>query len=153
MPSRGIKLLEVNKDHKRELIPTKGTVHPGFFDKDCLVPLVAESARNEVSPEQNAGVQCFSVEGLLQFAQGVDTDYPTMAGFWNDKSTPQSLRDSLTRLLDPANRSYELDADKMRVLENNATYTITDLKTTDYDHGLEVVDLSNEQDRSEYVGG
>ena len=64
---------------------------------------------------------------MLQFAQGVDTNFPSMEGFWNDRSTPQSLRDSLSRLLDPANRSYTLDADKMRILENNATYTVTDL--------------------------
>ena len=90
------------------------------------------------------------MEGLLQFAQGVDTNYPTMAGFWNDPSTPQSLRDSLTRLLDPANRSYTLDADKMRVLENNTTYKVTDLETPS-GHGLEVVDLSEEENRDRYA--
>ena len=60
------------------------------------------------------------MEGLLQFAQGVDTNYPTMAGFWNDPIPRlKACGIRLTRLLDPANRSYTLDADKMRVLENN----------------------------------
>ena len=92
------------------------------------------------------------MEGLLQFAQGVDTNYPTMAGILErSDSTPQSLRDSLTRLLDPANRSYTLDADKMRVLENNTSYKVTDLDTLHGGHGLEVVDLSEEENRDRYA--
>ena len=111
-PPGGIKLLEVNKDHKRELIPTKGT-----FILD------------------------FSIKMVL---------YHWWKKARNDRSTPQSLRDSLSRLLDPANRSYTLDADKMRVLENNATYTVTDLAKPPMDPGVEVVDLSDEENRDRY---
>lgn len=152
-PPGGIKLLEVAKDHKRELIQTKGTFVLDFSIKLVLYHWWQKAPGTKFRPSHTREFNVSSIEGLLQFAQGVDTNYPTMQGFWNDKSTPQSLRDALTRLLDPANRSYVLDADKMRVLENNATYTITDLKTPDYGEGLEVVDLSKEEDRNPYVGG
>ena len=151
-PPGGIKLLEVNKDHKRELIPTKGTFILDFSIKMVLYHWWKKAPGTKFRPTKTREFNVSSVEGLLQFAQGVDTEYPTMEGFWNDHSTPQSLRDSLTRLLDPANRSYELDADKMRVLENNATYKITDLHTP-HGLGVDVIDLSDEEDREPYVGG
>ena len=150
-PPGGIKLLEVNKDHKRELIPTKGLFILDFSIKMKFYHWWHKAPGTKFRPSKTEYFNVSSVEGLLQFAQGVDTNYPTMEGFWNDKSTPQSLRDSLLRLLDPANRSYTLDADKMRVLENNATYKVTDLETP---RGQgEVIDLSDEQNRDQYTGG
>ena len=147
----GIKLLEVSKDHKRELIPTKGLFILDFSIKLVFYDWWQKAPGTKFRPTHTREFNVSSVEGLLQFAQGVDTNYPTMEGFWNDRSTPQSLRDSLLRLNDPANRSYTLDADKMRVLENNATYKVTDLETIGV-HGLEVVDLSDEQNRNQYTG-
>ena len=151
-PPHGIKLLEVNKDHKRELIPTKGTFILDFAVELQFYHWWQNAPGVRFRPSDSRSIKVDSIEGLLQFAQGVDTNYPKMAGFWNDRSTPSSLRDALTRLLDPKNRSYELDADKMRILENNATYTVTDLSTPQ-GHGLDVVDLSDEQNRSDYAGG
>ena len=48
----GIKLLEVNKDHKRELIPDCRAVHPGFLDQDEDVSLVEEGTGHEVPTAQ-----------------------------------------------------------------------------------------------------
>ena len=146
----GIKLLEVNKEHKRELIPLAGKFILDFSIELELYHWWKDAPGTKWRPSKTRTFKVSSVEGLLQFAQGVDTNYPTMAGFWNDHSTPQSLRDSLTRLLDPANRSYTLDADKMRILENNTSYKVTDLATPSA-HGLEVVDLSDEENRDKYT--
>ena len=147
----GIKLLEVNKDHKRELIPTAGLFILDFSIKMKMYHWWKKAPGTKFRPHNVGNFKVDSVEGLLQFAQGVDTNFPSMEGFWNDRSTPQSLRDSLSRLLDPANRSYTLDADKMRILENNATYTVTDLAKPPMDPGVEVVDLSEEENRDRYT--
>ena len=60
----------------------------------------------------------------------------------------RSARASL-HLLEPANRSYHLDADKERVIENNTDYAVIDLETANHGNG-EVIDLSDEQNREAY---
>ena len=148
-PARTIKLLEVMKDHKRELIPTKGKFILDFMIQMNFYHWWQKAPGVKWRPKTNQ-ISVNSVEGLLQFAQGVDTDYPTMEGFWNDRTTPESLRSSVESIMEPAHRMYQLDIDKMRILESNVTYKVTDLDTPD-GHDLEVVDLSDEENRDRYT--
>ena len=60
------------------------------------------------------------------------------------------MRDGILHLLAADNRAYYLDADKMRVIENNASYSVVDLETVHHGDG-QVVDLSDEQDREAYT--
>ena len=82
--------------------------------------------------------------------RGVDTDYPQFEGFWkNGNACQPEVRDGIMHLLDPVNRSYYLDADKERVIENNTDYAVVDLETVHHGDGL-VIDLSDEQNREAY---
>ena len=81
---------------------------------------------------------------------GVDTDYPQFEGFWNDGNACQpEVREGINHLLDPVNRSYYLDADKERVIENDTDYAVVDLETANHGDG-EVIDMSDEQNREAY---
>ena len=65
--------------------------------------------------------------------RGVDTDYPHLAGFWQNGNVcwPQA-RGAMLHLLHPANRTYSLDGDKMRVIESNEDFVILDLVTVNH---------------------
>ena len=91
-----------------------------------------------------------SVQGLYEMMRGVDTDYPQFRGFWNDGGACQrEVREGILHLLQPENRSYYLDADKERVIENNTDYSVVDLETVNHGSG-EVIDLSEEENREAY---
>ena len=80
-PPHGIKLLEVNKDHKRELIPTKGTFILDFAIEMQFYHWWQEKAPGvKFRPDKARSLNVDSIEGLLQFAQGVDTNYPKHGG-------------------------------------------------------------------------
>ena len=51
--------------------------------------------------------------------------------------------------MQPENRSYYLDADKERIIENNTDYSVVDLETVNHGSG-EVIDLSEEENREAY---
>ena len=57
----------------------------------------------------------------------------------------------MLHLLAADNRAYYLDADKTRIIENNADYQVVDIETVQHGDG-QVIDLSDEEDRNEYAG-
>ena len=100
------------------------------------------------------GQDCFSVDsvqGLYELFRGVDTDYPQLAGFWEDKGACQpEVRDGILHLLDYKNRSYQLDVDKLRTIEGSAYHSVADLDSPTYGAG-DVIDLEDEQNRDQYT--
>ena len=98
---------------------------------------------------RNEGQDTFkadSVQGLYELMRGVDTDYPHLAGFWQDGNANQAeVHDGILHLLDYRNRSYTLDLDKTRVIENNENYKVIDLESVAHGGAGDVVDLSEEE--------
>ena len=151
-----VKLLEVTKDHKRERIPTKGV-----FVVDSSIELKFyhwwyHSDRDGVKYHRK-GQDTYSfksIQDLWQFMQGTNTDYPELSGFWHDSGAcPSRVRNGINHMIDPKNRSYYLDVDKERIIEDNADYKVTNLAdpNTGPGQGLAVVDLSDEEERDKYT--
>ena len=151
-PAGAIKQVHINKDHKRELIPVSGLFVVDFKVTFQLYHWWNHDAggikyRNESQDTFSAD----SVQGLYELMRGVDTNYPHLAGFWQDGNANQSeVHNGILHLLDYRNRSYSLDLDKTRVIENNENYKVTDLESLSHGKG-EVVNLSDEENVDRYT--
>ena len=152
-PSGSVKQVDITKEHQRELIPVSGE-----FVVDFAMTLKFRHWWNHKAggvKYRQSGQDEFkvsSVQGLYELMRGVDTDYPHLAGFWQDGNACQpEVRNGILHLLAAANRTYTLDADKTRVIENNANYSVSDLESANHGTG-QVIDLSDEQDRDRYTG-
>ena len=151
-PAGAIKKVIINKEHQRELIPVSGV-----FVIDFMITLKLRHWWNHKAggiKYRDSGQDLFtaaSVQGLYEIMRGVDTDYPHLAGFWEDgNACQQEVRDGIQHLMHPPNRSYILDVDKIRDIESNANYQVIDLESLNHGDG-EVIDLSDEQNRNEYT--
>ena len=146
----GISMLEVIKDHQRELIPRRG-----IFVVDMGMTLHFAHWRGEThgSHYRRDGLEDIylaNMSELEQFVRGTHTDYPEMAGFWEDsKACPIRVKNGINHILGTENRSYYLDAPKERILEKNADYRITSLDSTSHEAaiGVDVEDVSDAEDR------
>ena len=143
--------MTVTKRHQKELIPVKGVFVLDFSIKLKLRHWWNHAAGGvKYRKHSQDYFNVSSVKGLYEMMRGVDTDYPQFEGFWNNGNACQrEVREGILHLLDPANRSYHLDADKERVIENNTDYAVVDLETVNHGNG-EVIDLSDEQNREAY---
>ena len=151
-PAHGIKQITIMKKQQREQIPVKG-----LFVVDFSMELKLRHWWNKEAggiKYRHGGQDFFSVDsiqGLYELIRGVDTDYPQLAGFWEDKNACQSeVRDGILHLLDYKNRAYYLDVNKIRTIEGSAVYTPEDLAHPSYGTG-EVIDLEDEQNRDRYL--
>ena len=154
-PAGAIKQVNITKKHQRELIPVSGNFVVDFAMELKLRHWWNSQLPSGVHKYRDEGQDIFevsSVKGLYELMKGVDTDYPHLAGFWQNGNVcwPQA-RGAMLHLLHPANRTYSLDGDKMRVIESNEDFVILDLVTVDHGDGA-VVDLSEEQNRERYTG-
>ena len=152
-PAGAIKLVNIVKKHQRELIPVQGLFVVDFGMEMKLRHWWADRIGTQYRVKSQDYFQVDSAEGLYQLAKGVDTDYPDLSGFWDNAHacTPR-VRAGILHLLDPTNRTYYLDADKMRVIESSANYKVADLDAPAYD-GATVVDLDDEENRAKYTNG
>ena len=151
-PAGSIKQVVIRKEHQKELIPVAGK-----FVLDFSIKLKLRHWWNNKAggvKYRDGGQDYFkvtSIQGLYELMRGVDTSYPKLAGFWEDGNACQpEVRAGILNLLHPDVRSYTLDAEKTRVIENNATHQVLDLETTNHGNG-EVVDLSDEQNYEAYA--
>ena len=153
-PAGAIKQVTVTKRHQKELIPVKGVFVLDFSIKLKLRHWWNHDAGGvKYRKHSQDYLEVSSVKGLYEMMRGVDTDYPQFEGFWNDGNACQrEVREGILHLLQPENRSYYLDADKERVIENNTDYAVVDLETANHGDG-EVIDLSDEQNREAYGKG
>ena len=132
--------------------PRQGRFRLGLLNRAEAATLVEPRRRRHPIPRARPGLPqvCRASGDLYEMLRGVDTDYPQFEGFWNNGGACQrEVREGILHLLDPANRSYYLDADKERVIENNTDYAVVDLETANHGNG-EVIDLSDEQNREAY---
>ena len=151
-PAGAIKQITIMKKQQREQIPVKG-----LFVVDFSMELKLRHWWNKEAggiKYRHGGQDFFSVnsvQGLYELIRGVDTDYPQLAGFWEDKNACQSeVRDGILHLLDYKNRAYYLSVNKIRTIEGSAVYTPEDLAHPSYGTG-EVIDLEDEQNRDRYA--
>ena len=151
-PAGAIKQVHITKDHKRELIPVSG-----LFVVDFKITFKLYHWWNHDAggiKYRDSGQDTFtadSVQGLYELMRGVDTDYPHLAGFWQDGNANQSeVHNGILRLLDYRNRSYTLELDKTRIIENNENYKVTDLESVSHGKG-EVVNLSDQENVDRYT--
>ena len=89
-PAGAIKQVHINKDHKRELIPVNGLFVVDFSIEFQLYHWWNHDAGG--IKYRNEGQDTFkvdSVKGLYELMRGVDTDYPHLAGFWQDGNANQ----------------------------------------------------------------
>ena len=151
-PPGAIVQVFLTKEHQRELIPTKGKFVVDFSIEFKLRHWWNHRAGGiQYRAHGQDYFKVSSVQGLYELMRGADTDYPGLAGFWQDGNACQSeVRDGILHLLAADNRAYYLDADKMRVIENNASYSVVDLETVHHGDG-QVIDLSDEEDREAYT--
>ena len=150
-PAGAIKQVVCTKQRQRELIPVKGVFVVDFGMRLKLRHWWNHGAGGVQFRESGQDLfEVDSVQGLYNLMRGVDTNYPHLSGFWQSAGacTPE-VRNGMLHLLHPANRSYYLDADKLRVIENNANYSVSDLESTNHGNGA-VIDLSDEQNRDAY---
>ena len=151
-PAGAIKQVHINKDHKRESIPVNGLFVVDFSIEFKLYHWWNHDAggikyRNESQDTFRAN----SVQGLYELMRGVDTDYPHLAGFWQDGNANQAeVHNGMLHLLDYRNRSYTLEMDKARVIENNEDYKVIDLESVTHGVG-DVVDLSEQENVDRYT--
>ena len=158
VPAGAVKLLEVTKDRKRELIPTEGTFIANFGIQLKYYHWWQEEGRHGLRYRAHHvdNFKFESLEELWQYVQGTNTNHPEMVNFWNDdKACNARVRNGLLHLMKPENRSYYLNIDKMRIIEDNADYKVVDLDGPDHaaGAGLDVVDLSEELEREQYTNG
>ena len=151
-PPGAIKKVVVTKGHQRELIPVSGDFVVDFGIELKLRHWWNHDAGGVKYRESGQDVfKVSSVNGLYELMKGVDTDYPQLAGFWNNGDAAQpEVKNGILHLLHPANRTYTLDADKERTIENNADYAVSDLETQQHGDG-QVIDLSEQQNRDRYT--
>ena len=151
-PPGAVKQVNFTKEHQRELIPVKGKFVVDFEIQMKLRHWWNHQAGGIQYRESGQDVfKVESVQGLYELMHGVDTDYPHLAGFWQDGNACQpQVRDGMLHLLAADNRAYYLDADKTRVIENNADYQVVDIETIQHGDG-QVIDLSDEEDRESYT--
>ena len=150
-----ITLLEVIKDHQRERVPRRGV-----FEIDFALILHFAHWRGDAhgSHYRRHGLEDIKLQGLadlMQFVRGTNTAYPEMAGFWEDsRACPIRVKNGINHIMAPANRSYYLDVPKERVFEKNADYRLTSLDSASHEAaaGVQVVDVSDEEDRRLSVG-
>ena len=155
VPAGGIEKLDVVKNHERESIPTQGLFIVDFSILMSFYHWWQARAGTKYRPPGSSELKATSVDGLRDLVEGFDTDYPELAGFWEDsQACPSRVRNGINRILDPATRTYYLDADKMRLIEDNVDYRTTTLSSTSgaAAMGTQVVDLSDEQNRDKYAG-
>ena len=150
-PAGAVKQVVITKNHKKELIPVDG-----IFVVDFEIEIKLRHWWNKLAGgikyrEDGQDVyKASSVQALYQLMRGVDTDYPKLAGFWQDGNANQpEVKNGILHLLDWHNRSYTLDAEKTRVIEDNADYAVSDLESVNHGDG-QVIDLSDEQNRDAY---
>ena len=150
-PAGAIKQVVITKNHKKELIPVSG-----LFVVDFEIEFHLRHWWNKLAGGigyREDGQDTFKasgVQGLYELVRGVDTDYPGLAGFWqNGDACQPEVKNGILHLLDYRSRSYYLDAEKTRVIEDNADYAVSDLETVNHGDG-EVIDLSDEQNRDAY---
>ena len=151
-PPGAIKQVVVTKKHQKELIPVDGD-----FVVDFEIELKLRHWWNHDAggvKYRESGQDTFkvsSVNGLYELMKGVDTDYPQLAGFWNNGDAAQpEVKNGMLHLLHPANRTYTLAADKERTIENNTDYAVSDLESPDHGDG-QVIDLSEQQNVDRYT--
>ena len=151
-PAGAIKQVVITKEHQRELIPVSGK-----FVVDFAMELKLRHWWNRAASGlryRKSGRDTYSadsVQGLYELIKGVDTDYPELEGFWgNGNACWPQVRAAILHLMSPASRTYEIDADKTRIIENNADYAVADLETVNHGAG-KVINLSDEENRQEYA--
>ena len=150
-PGGAIKQVVITKRHQRELIPVSG-----LFVVDFAMTLKLRHWWNHAASGlkyRRDGLDEYrvtSVQGLYELLKGVDTNHPELEGFWgNGNACWPQVRTAILHLLHPASRTYHLDADKERIIENNADYQVSDLETVKHGDGA-VVDLSEQENREAY---
>ena len=117
-------LLEVNKQHQR--ISTPFDVN-GILDSSIDLDFSNWSSGEDHGRYRGKRTE-FHFESLDQFFQwtrGYDTQYPESQGFW--EHAYGTSRAAINAILDPETRRVQLSGTKLRTLEQNATYRITDL--------------------------
>ena len=143
-------LLEIVKEQKRTLTPVRGV-----FVADMSIEMLlshwwsGQGANTKYRGAGNRSFQVESVSGLQALIAGEDTNYPQLEGY-----RPVSrVRNGIAHIVSPANRSYYLDTDKMRVEENNADYRTSSLASLAHaaGAGLDVVSLDDEAERERYA--
>ena len=81
---------------------------------------------------------------------GLDTDYPSMEGYWSHGSVSR-VRNGLNWIMAENNRRIQTSGVKMRTLEKNAKLSIIQLTAASQAPHLPVVDLSNEAERDQWL--
>ena len=134
--------------------PGQGAIRGGLLDRAQAPALVEPSGGRDKVPEtvRPGRFQVASVQGLYELMRGVDTDYPRLAGFWNDGNACQpEVRNGMLHLLHPANRTYQCWT-PTRCGSSNRTRTTRSWTLESVNHGNgAVVDLSDEQNRDRYT--
>ena len=91
-----------------------------------------------------------SLGEFQQFFMGLDTNYPSMEGYWSHGSVSR-VRNGLGWLMHKDNRRVQTSGVKMRTLEKNAKLSIVQLHSMADAPHLPVVDLSNEAERDQWL--
>ena len=150
-PPGSIKMVVVTKKHQRELIPVSGKFTVDFGMKMKLRHWWNHDAGGtQFRAYGQDYFEVSGVQGLYDLMRGLDTNYPRLSGFWQSGGAcTREVRDGMLHILEPANRTYELSIDKMRVIENNESYVVSDLETVNHGDG-EIIDMSEEENREAY---
>ena len=150
-PPGSIKMVVVTKKHQRELIPVSGKFTVDFGMKMKLRHWWNHDAGGtQFRAHDQDYFEVSGVQGLYDLMRGLDTNYPHLSGFWQSGGAcTREVRDGMLHILEPANRTYELSIDKMRVIENNESYVVSDLETVNHGDG-EIIDMSEEENREAY---
>ena len=91
-------------------------------------------------------ITVIGVAGLAALIAGQDTNYPSFEGY---KPTHR-VRNGLAWIMDPKNRWIDFSGVREVVFENNVDYKMTELHEDAIPEGVEVVDMSEEENQVKY---
>ena len=86
------------------------------------------------------------VAGLAALIAGQDTNHPSFEGY----NPSHRVRNGLAWIMDPKNRWIDFSGVRERVFENNVDYKLTELHEDAIPPGIEVVDMSEEENQVKY---
>ena len=135
-------LMTISKERKTTYQPFKIN---GVMDFDIHLHMPRHTSSGQQHSDHHPGteVRVIGMEGLAQFVEGFDTNYPRMSGFIHEAYT--TTRKAWDWLQNPDNLVIEVEGTNDAVLESNASYDIEPLGDSIPDAlaHLPVVDAEN----------
>ena len=94
-------------------------------DFDVEIGWGSEGGGRQRARRPSNTVHLQGVAGLEQFVRGYDTNYPSMAGFWDAAYT--RTKNGINCVLDPDRRRIQVAGTNQASLESNADYQVESL--------------------------